>query len=72
MLSITYKTPAAVGAFGAIARGATREKEGRMSDPDASIHSASGAASKPEVLLIGPYPAWDLEPMEREYTVRRL
>jgi lactate dehydrogenase-like 2-hydroxyacid dehydrogenase len=43
-----------------------------MSDPDAPIHSASRAASKPEVLLIGPYPAWDLEPMERKYTVRRL
>jgi len=38
-----------------------------MPDSDASTHSA-----KPEVLLVGPYPAWDLEPMERDYALRRL
>jgi D-3-phosphoglycerate dehydrogenase len=27
---------------------------------------------RPDVLVIGPYPAWDLEPMERNYNVHRL
>lgn len=28
--------------------------------------------SKPEILMIGPYPAWDMEPLERDYRVHRL
>jgi lactate dehydrogenase-like 2-hydroxyacid dehydrogenase len=28
--------------------------------------------SKPEVLMIGPYPAWDLDPLERDYSIHRL
>ena len=28
--------------------------------------------SKPEILLIGPYPAWDMEPLEHDYAVHRL
>lgn len=28
--------------------------------------------SKPEILMIGPYPAWDMEPLERDYHVHRL
>ena len=28
--------------------------------------------SKPEILLIGPYPAWDIEPLEHDYIVHRL
>lgn len=28
--------------------------------------------SKPEILLVGPYPEWDLEPMERDYVVHKL
>ena len=41
------------------------------SDEPAS-RSSMPSPSKPEVLMIGPYPAWDLDPMEREYCVRRL
>jgi lactate dehydrogenase-like 2-hydroxyacid dehydrogenase len=28
--------------------------------------------AKPEVLMIGPYPAWDLEPLESDYKIHRL
>jgi D-3-phosphoglycerate dehydrogenase len=28
--------------------------------------------SKPEILVIGPYPVWDLEPLEHDYRVHRL
>jgi lactate dehydrogenase-like 2-hydroxyacid dehydrogenase len=28
--------------------------------------------SKPEVLMIGPYPDWDMEPLERDYHIHRL
>ena len=28
--------------------------------------------SKPEILMIGPYPAWDMEPLERDFRVHRL
>jgi lactate dehydrogenase-like 2-hydroxyacid dehydrogenase len=28
--------------------------------------------SKPEVLMIGPYPAWDMEPLERDFHIHRL
>ncbi len=28
--------------------------------------------SKPTVLMIGPYPQWDIEPLERDYDVRKL
>jgi len=28
--------------------------------------------SKPVVLMIGAYPQWDMEPLERDYDLRRL
>ena len=28
--------------------------------------------SKPEVLMIGPYPSWDMEDLESRYTIHRL
>jgi lactate dehydrogenase-like 2-hydroxyacid dehydrogenase len=28
--------------------------------------------SKPEILMIGPYPAWDMEPLESDYHIHRL
>ena len=28
--------------------------------------------SRPEILMIGPYPAWDMEPLERDFRVHRL
>lgn len=28
--------------------------------------------SKPEVLMIGPYPAWDMEPLQRDFHIHRL
>ncbi len=43
-----------------------------MSDPDASTPRASRDASKPEAVPIAPYPPRDVEPMEREYELRRL
>ncbi len=43
-----------------------------MAVSHASKLPAERDASRPEVLLIGPYPAWDVEPMEREYARRRL
>jgi hypothetical protein len=60
------------GCRAAVSDAARQRKSGNTAMVQDTAGSAATAAERPSVLMMGPYPAWDMEPLEASYRLTKL